>query len=68
MADPVQEAKTAARAEDKVTQEGVTSLTGKALAGEALTKFTKVYEKSPMIRANYNADGSLKDDVKKLVE
>tara|TARA_R110002020_G_scaffold335485_3_gene550656 strand:- start:229 stop:435 length:207 start_codon:yes stop_codon:yes gene_type:complete len=68
MADPVQEAKTAARAEDKVTQEGVTSLTGKALEGDALTKFSKVYEKSPMIRANYNADGTLKADTKKLTE
>ena len=68
MADPVQDAKTVARAEDKEKKDGITSLTGKTLDGEALTKFTKVYEKSPMIRANYNADGSLKDDVKKLVE
>jgi len=68
MADPVQDAKVAARAEDKEKKDGITSLTGKALEGDALAKFSKVYEKSPMIRANYNADGSLKADVKKLVE
>ena len=33
MANPVQDAKTAARAEDKEKKDGITSLTGKALEG-----------------------------------
>ena len=65
--DAVAALKPGARAEKIATREGITSLTGKALTGEALAKFTKVYKNSALIRGSYNPDGTLKADTKPLV-
>lgn len=60
--------KAPAAAFDKAKSEGVTSITGKALTGDALAKFKIAYDKHPLIRGTYNADGSMKDDIKALTE
>ena len=66
--DPVAALKPGARAEKAAKREGVQSLTGKTLTGDALTKFQAVWEGSSVIRAMYNKDGSLQSDAKKILE
>jgi len=66
--DPVASAKPEAKAQDEAKAKGVTSITGKALEGDALSKFKGLWDKSALIRASYNPDGSLKADVEKITE
>jgi hypothetical protein len=65
---PTQAEMPQARSDDKKRTEGATSITGQPLEGEALEKFKGLYEKSAMVRASYNPDGSLKADVEKITE
>lgn len=64
----MRKAKGAGKAEDTTKRDGVTSITGKALTGDALVKFKGAYDASALLRSSYNADGTLKDDTKKIVE
>ena len=66
--DPVAAQKPGARAEKTAKREGVTSITGKPLEGDALAKFKGAYEASALLRGSYNPDGTLKADTKKIAE
>lgn len=68
MSKEMEKAKQMARQADADVKAGVTSLTGKKLEGEAAAKFKKAYDGSAMLQAMYNPDGTMKSDMKKIVE
>ena len=61
-------AKASGKAEDTKKRDGVTSITGKALTGDALAKFKGAFDSSALLQKTFNPDGTKKADVGQIKE
>ena len=61
-------AKASAKVEDTKKRDGVTSITGKALTGDALAKFKGAFDSSALLQKTFNPDGTKKADVGQIKE